>query len=397
MARLAKADAANNCFELMLPYGPGDNYFIPHALAYGMFVFVEWTGRHKRLRPEYQPSRPGLVAEFGSRQYPVQLRQIAGERLNHHSMDLAFELLRQALLLGYGPNERITVRFDADEMLVALGKSRGGPNRLWLADELTRLKTATFRLTSPGLKDWEYSVINNRVGDSASRAIKVSARYEVELNAQLVKVFAEGWCIVKGPAWRALLSRKAPLARMLLGLFETQKTPEPVADRELQERFGRGKLRRKDWLAELTSALDNLKAATNWHTCELRGDDVVVYKTAAAAADAERVVTLPQTPVLKAVKPENAPVAPQALPAPEVLAPETAKTRAAELAAFLAELDPFLVYVLARKHPELALLERVMGISYEWSSEQKLKVALEAWCTKPLADVKSFLADYTSI
>lgn len=281
-----------NFLGLALPYGPGNNVILPYAVCRGaIFSSVEYVGRGARLRPAYV--RPVLIASFG----PVQVFQTAGEQLNQGAADVYAELVRLALEQPYVPGQRVEVRIQADSFLKSIGRDRGVNNRLWLAEEISRLKRASFRYEMPGLKAWETSFVYDFTEDRSFRDTKTSAAYVIELNARMLYVYRQGWTFLQKKVRSQLQAKKDSLAKALYALYATHKAPRSMKASELKALLGRDELKdsrgvilRKEqqnskWLIDLRSALATLKEATEWRTCELRDGVVHVVKGASKNQD----------------------------------------------------------------------------------------------------------------
>lgn len=282
--------APENFLGLALPYGPGNNVVLPYAVCRGaIFSSVEYVGRGARLRPAYV--RPVLIASFG----PVQVFQTAGEQLNQGAADVYAELVRLALERRYSPGERVEVQIQADAFLKSIGRDRGMNNRLWLAEEISRLKRASFRYEMPGLKAWETSFIYDFTEDRSFRDVKTSAAYTIELNPRMMRVYQQGWTFLKKQVRTQLQAKKDSLAKALYALYATHKAPRAMKASELKGLLGRDELRdprgtvmrreqqNSKWLHDLRAALATLKEATGWRTCDLRDGVVHVVKGASAA------------------------------------------------------------------------------------------------------------------
>lgn len=269
-------DAATpNCLKLNLPYGIGEHYALPHAVCRGaVFSAVEYVGKAARLRPVY--TRPTLIAQYGS----VQVFQTAGEQLNQGAADVYAELVRLALEKEISSGQRIEVRINADAFLKSIGRERGLNNRIWLGEEIARLKRASFRYEIPGLKAWETSFIADFTEDRSFREVKTSAEYVIELNARMVQVYQKGWALLNGEARRQLHSRKDHLAKALYAFYATHRFPHDISAQELKRLVGRDELRdsagnllrkpqqNSKWILDLKASLGNLKEATGWHACD---------------------------------------------------------------------------------------------------------------------------------
>lgn len=279
--RSSGADAlgADNCLKLNLPYGIGDNYALPHAVCRGgVFSSIEYVGKASKLRPVY--TKPTLIAQYGS----VQVFQTAGEQLNQGAADVYAELIRLALEQPITAGQRIEVTINADSFLKSIGRDRGVNNRIWLADEIARLKRASFRYEIPGLKAWETSFVADFTEDRSFREVKTSASFVIELNARMVQVYQKGWALLNGPARRSLQGKKDHLAKALYAFYATHKYPHDISAQELKKIVGRAEildsagnvLRRAQqnskWLQDLETSLANLKAATGWAVCDYRRD-----------------------------------------------------------------------------------------------------------------------------
>lgn len=274
-----------NFLGLNLPAGPANNVVLPYAVCRGaIFSSVEYVGRGARLRPAYV--RPVRIASYG----PVEVYQTAGEQLNQGAADVYAELVRLALEQPYEPGQRVEVRIHADAFLKSIGRDRGVNNRLWLAEEISRLKRASFRYEMPGLKAWETSFIYDFTEDRSFRDTKTSAAYVIELNARMLHVYRQGWTFLQKKVRSQLQAKKDSLAKALYALYATHKAPRAMKAAELKSLLGRDELKdsrgmvlRKEqqnskWLIDLRSALDTLKVATGWRKCELRDGVVHVVK-----------------------------------------------------------------------------------------------------------------------
>ena len=279
------SETADNFLGLSLPYGTGNNVVLPYAVCRGaIFSSVEYVGRGARLRPAYV--RPVLIAEFG----PVQVFQTAGEQLNQGAADVYAELVRIALEQAYAPGERVQVKIHADAFLKAIGRDRGMNNRLWLAEEISRLKRASFRYEMPGLKAWETSLVFEFTEDRSFRDVKTSASYDIELNPRMLHVYQRGWTFLQKKVRAQLQAKKAPLAKALYSFYATHKSPRPIKASELKCLVGRDELldsrgvvlrraqQNSKWLHDLRDALATLQEATGWSSCELSERVVHVVK-----------------------------------------------------------------------------------------------------------------------
>lgn len=277
--------APENFLGLALPYGPGNNVVLPYAVCRGaIFSSVEYVGRGARLRPAYV--RPVLIASFG----PVQVYQTAGEQLNQGAADVYAELVRLALEKRLSPGDRVEISIQADAFLKSIGRDRGVNNRLWLAEEISRLKRASFRYEMPGLKAWETSFIYDFTEDRSFRDVKTSASYTIELNPRMMRVYQQGWTFLQKKVRAQLQAKKDSLAKALYALYATHKAPRAMKASELKALLGRDELRdarggimrreqqNSKWLHDLRSALATLREATGWRTCELRDGIVQVVK-----------------------------------------------------------------------------------------------------------------------
>lgn len=273
------AMGADNCLKLNLPYGIGDNYALPYAVCRGgVFSSIEYVGKASKLRPVY--TKPTLIAQYGS----VQVFQTAGEQLNQGAADVYAELIRLALEQPITAGQRIEVAINADAFLKAIGRDRGVNNRIWLADEIARLKRASFRYEIPGLKAWETSFIADFTEDRSFREVKTSASFVIELNARMVQVYQKGWALLNGPARRSLQVKKDHLAKALYAFYATHKFPVDISAAELKKLVGRAEIRdgggnvlrraqqNSKWIQDLDTSLANLKLATGWAVCEYRRD-----------------------------------------------------------------------------------------------------------------------------
>lgn len=285
------APTADNFLGLTLPYGPGNNVVLPYAVCRGaIFSSVEYVGRGARLRPAYV--RPVLIASFG----PVQVFQTAGEQLNQGAADVYAELVRLALEQPHSPGQRVEVQIHADAFLKSIGRDRGVNNRLWLSEEISRLKRASFRYEMPGLKAWETSFVYDFTEDRSFRDTKTSAAYVIELNARMLYVYRQGWTFLQKKVRAQLQAKKDSLAKALYAMYATHKAPRAMKASELKGLLGRDELRdsrgtiirreqqNSKWLIDLRSALATLKVATQWKTCELRDGTVYVVKAAPKSA-----------------------------------------------------------------------------------------------------------------
>lgn len=258
-----------------LPHGLGPNYALPHAICRGsVFSSVEFVGLGARLRPVYV--RPTCIAEYG----PVQVFQTAGEQLNQGAADVYAELIRLALGQEIIEGQRILVHITADAFLKSIGRERGANNRIWLGEEIARLKRASFRYEMPGLKAWETSFVADFTEDRSFREVKTSAVYSIELNARMVQVYQKGWALLHAKARQHLHACKDPLGKALYSFYASHKHPIDITAKELKRLMGRDELidtkgvilrkpqQQSKWIHDLEASLANLKSATGWHVCE---------------------------------------------------------------------------------------------------------------------------------
>lgn len=281
--------------KLTQSHGIGQNSALPYIICRGaVFASTVYARANANHRPVY--TRPTCLARFGA----MEVFQTAGEQLDQQAGDVYLECVRRAVRVGFKHEEEIRLRFDADEFLEAIGRTRGGNQRLWLAQEIARLKRASYRYDLPGLAAWETSFVSDFVEDRSVRGTKTTAHYEVVLNRKMYEVYKAGYVFLLGGERAALHKAGDPLAKALYAFFRSHSDPKPISANALKEHMGRAELRddkgkvikpaQQDskWLSDLEKSLANLQKATGWPVCQLNRSNRLVTvkrKTAAAPAD----------------------------------------------------------------------------------------------------------------
>lgn len=236
----------------------------PNVLLRGLFSSLLYTGRMAKRAIDSDLKPLFRTTDF-------EIWQTAGERLDQGDADVYFGLIKRAML-EEATSGKILLKFDAKEFLQGILREATQGDKNWLNRSFNRMVSATFTIVFlAGKRRPKSEFVYFRPLDSISSEVpegeNATTRYNAIIDTGLARLFEDGWSLLDLDLRRELRGR--PLAQWLLNFYVTHKIPTPYGHLKLKKYSGRAGMQNSKWITTLAAAVENLKAVTQWHTCEL--------------------------------------------------------------------------------------------------------------------------------
>lgn len=239
--------------QLNLPLWPDAVRGVPNAVLRGALFTVS---KQRAAAQERE-----LIATAAG----VEIRYTGSKRLNQVDLDLWEMLLHLVRLQPLGNR----IEFSAYALLKELGRGNGGKDRKDLADDMSRLMSASVE------------VLWTDIGQSRTRHLirkfdrdEVTHRYTVEFEPLIFDLYENGYTLIDWQRRKALKGNS--LAKWLQGFYASHAEPYPYKVETIKTLCGSTMARLQDFRAKLRLALDELVTVGSIRSWTINDDLVKV-------------------------------------------------------------------------------------------------------------------------
>jgi len=239
---------------VQLPMWPEPKRGTPNSfLRSALFSAIQGKDR-QWLKGELLASQDGITVKY------------TGQQLNQEDLTLWETLVHMARQTSLGD----TYEFTAYSILKTLGLPTGGEQHEQLHEAFIRLAGGVVEIEHGGGRFFG-TLIDWGIED------KVSHRYRIQLNRQLIKLYQEGlWTYVD---WRERKQlRNHPLALALHGFYSSHRKPYPMKIETLHKMVGSRNKNIRSFKQQTKAALDKLVSVKLLDGYSIEGDVVMVNR-----------------------------------------------------------------------------------------------------------------------